>query len=115
VTIPELLPKVIDAQKLMANEPKKKPIFVVSINLGGSKPDGTWDFNEMLDPSIDTSILKRSGSNEDMVFLPYSSGTTGLSKGVCLSHKNIMANIAQVDHPEITHLFETTGKKYSIT
>ncbi|XP_025410729.1 4-coumarate--CoA ligase [Sipha flava] len=108
VTIPELLPKVIDAQKLMANEPKKKPIFVVSINLGGSKPDGTWDFNEMLDPSIDTSILKRSGSNEDMVFLPYSSGTTGLSKGVCLSHKNIMANIAQVDHPEITHLFETT-------
>lgn len=103
---------MIDAQKLMANEPGKKPMFVVSINLSGSIPEGTWDFNEMLDPSIDTSILKRSGSNEDMVFLPYSSGTTGLSKGVCLSHKNIMANIMQTDHPEISHIIETTGKYY---
>ena len=32
----------------------------------------------------------------DVVVLPYSSGTTGVSKGVMLSHRNLVANIAQV-------------------
>ncbi len=33
----------------------------------------------------------------DLVALPYSSGTTGLPKGVMLTHGNIVANILQVD------------------
>jgi acyl-CoA synthetase (AMP-forming)/AMP-acid ligase II len=33
----------------------------------------------------------------DVVALPYSSGTTGLPKGVRLSHRNLVANILQVD------------------
>ena len=33
---------------------------------------------------------------DDVVVLPYSSGTTGLSKGVMLTHHNLVANIAQV-------------------
>ena len=36
---------------------------------------------------------------DDLVVLPYSSGTTGLSKGVMLSHRNLVANIAQVLAP----------------
>lgn len=110
VTIPELLPKIIEAQKLLANDSVKKSMFIISINLKGSKTDGTWDFHEMLDPTIDTSTLKPTRSNSDVAFMPYSSGTTGLSKGVSLSHKNIIANLAQMNHPEISHLFETTGK-----
>ena len=40
---------------------------------------------------------------EDTVVLPYSSGTTGLSKGVMLTHHNLVANIAQTIAPaEIT-------------
>ncbi len=33
---------------------------------------------------------------DDVVVLPYSSGTTGISKGVMLTHRNLVANIAQV-------------------
>jgi 4-coumarate--CoA ligase len=36
---------------------------------------------------------------DDVVVLPYSSGTTGLSKGVMLTHRNLVANIEQVKVP----------------
>jgi 4-coumarate--CoA ligase len=32
---------------------------------------------------------------DDVVALPYSSGTTGLAKGVMLTHRNLVANVAQ--------------------
>jgi acyl-CoA synthetase (AMP-forming)/AMP-acid ligase II len=34
-------------------------------------------------------------SPDDVVALPYSSGTTGLSKGVMLTHRNLIANLVQ--------------------
>jgi acyl-CoA synthetase (AMP-forming)/AMP-acid ligase II len=34
---------------------------------------------------------------EDLVTLPYSSGTTGLPKGVMLTHRNLVANVAQCE------------------
>jgi len=37
-------------------------------------------------------------TNDDVVVLPYSSGTTGRSKGVMLTHGNLTANIAQSEH-----------------
>jgi acyl-CoA synthetase (AMP-forming)/AMP-acid ligase II len=33
---------------------------------------------------------------EDLVALPYSSGTTGFSKGVMLTHRNLVANLVQI-------------------
>ena len=40
-------------------------------------------------PAIDPRI--------DVAALPYSSGTTGLSKGVMLTHRNLVANVLQLD------------------
>lgn len=34
---------------------------------------------------------------EDLVALPYSSGTTGLPKGVMLTHRNLVANLCQME------------------
>jgi long-subunit acyl-CoA synthetase (AMP-forming) len=34
--------------------------------------------------------------DEHIVVLPYSSGTTGLPKGVMLSHRNLVANVDQI-------------------
>ena len=36
----------------------------------------------------------------DLAFLVYSSGTTGLPKGVCLTHRNMVANLLQASYVE---------------
>lgn len=37
-------------------------------------------------------------SPKDLALLPYSSGTTGLPKGVMLTHKNLVSNLCQMQH-----------------
>merc|ERR1719232_598173 len=36
---------------------------------------------------------------EDIAVLPYSSGTTGVPKGVKLTHRNLVSNMVQRNHP----------------
>ncbi len=43
------------------------------------------------------SLQKASPTLEDMVALQYTGGTTGVSKGAILTHKNILSNLKQMD------------------
>lgn len=87
------------------------PIIVVK-TMGGPTPDNTVCFNELSeDVHVDKSVLKKvRRSINDVCFLPYSSGTTGLPKGVELTHRNLIANMQQVNEDQIKCHSETTGK-----
>jgi acyl-CoA synthetase (AMP-forming)/AMP-acid ligase II len=58
---------------------------------------GATPFSALLgDDGPPPEIATRPG--EDVVALPYSSGTTGLPKGVMLTHRNLVANLLQTHH-----------------
>lgn len=46
---------------------------------------------------------------EDVAILPYSSGTTGLPKGVQLTHKSVVSNLCQWLHSDIGLFREASG------
>jgi len=61
--------------------------------------EGTTPFSELMraEPLEDPPEIDPA---EDLVALPYSSGTTGISKGVMLTHRNLVANMVQIKGTE---------------
>lgn len=52
-------------------------------------------FNEALDFGKKTSFSPVALTHQDIAFLQYTGGTTGISKGAMLTHRNMVANLLQ--------------------
>ncbi|CAK9144318.1 unnamed protein product [Ilex paraguariensis] len=66
------------------------------IVLGEERIDGTILWDELLeaaDKASTCNIITETLHQTDLCALPFSSGTTGLSKGVMLTHRNLVANL----------------------
>ena len=84
LTIPQFLDRAIEGTRGTRIE----EIFVLG------EAEGATPFAELEAPGEPPSV--EIGPSEDVVVLPYSSGTTGFPKGVMLTHRNLVANICQI-------------------
>ncbi|TDP29970.1 long-chain acyl-CoA synthetase [Idiomarina aquatica] len=56
----------------------------------------TTDFNSALSKGAAANYQRPRLSGDDVAFLQYTGGTTGVAKGAMLSHRNMVANLEQV-------------------
>lgn len=89
-TILVTVPMFLETAQKAAEGTKVEEIYVFG------EAEGALPFSSLLgEPLGDHAAVDL----DDVVVLPYSSGTTGLSKGVMLTHRNLVANICQVVGP----------------
>ena len=85
------IPMFLETAREAAQNSSVEEIFVLG------EAEGATSFTELLaaEPYEGHAEIDPM---EDIVVLPYSSGTTGLPKGVMLTHHNLVANLAQGEH-----------------
>ena len=85
--------------------PRIKQIVVIT-DFDENIPEGTTKLSDLLQDDYDERRLTETQQAEHFkthshpYLLPYSSGTTGEPKGVCLTHENIVVNLQQFHEVE---------------
>ncbi|KAG0184288.1 hypothetical protein DFQ28_011464 [Apophysomyces sp. BC1034] len=88
VTVPSLLP-TLSAVCAQEGVPQEN-IFL----FGSEEVDGYKSFYSLMDEQGIQSV-QGINSSDDVAFICFSSGTTGLPKGVMLTHRNFISNLVQ--------------------
>jgi acyl-CoA synthetase (AMP-forming)/AMP-acid ligase II len=84
LTVPPFLDRALEA----AGRSGVEEVFVLG------EGEGATPFAELLTAGDTPPEVEIDPAN-DLVVLPYSSGTTGVNKGVMLTHRNLVANLCQ--------------------
>ncbi|XP_064088788.1 uncharacterized protein LOC135203096 isoform X2 [Macrobrachium nipponense] len=87
----------LDSKVMSSVERQKIPLPVV-MN-GPSRIPGALDLLKILEDPETPSADVVEVSNKDLAVMPYSSGTTGLPKGVAVSHGALSINTRMFTHP----------------
>lgn len=90
-TYEDFLPKVLLAVK---QSPNIQKIIVIPKPVGSSLPAGVVSWNEVVSTPVTALPQVPIDVHNDLLVLPYSSGTTGPPKGVMLSHYNFTSMIS---------------------
>ncbi len=75
---------------------------------------GAQRFNEALTRGKAASLQPVKVGHDDIAFLQYTGGTTGISKGAMLTHRNIIANLQQA-HAWLKPVLSTSGEEVIVT
>lgn len=81
------IPQFIETATAAAGQAAIKEIFVFG------EAEGATPFAELMKPDVGAPTFE--GGFDNVIVLPYSSGTTGLPKGVMLTHRNLVGNMHQ--------------------
>ena len=93
-------PSCLDKSKAAAQNAAIDELFIFG------EADGATSFATLLEGDGEVPRVEIDPKN-DLVALPYSSGTTGLPKGVMLTHYNLVANMCQMDGLDYFHRDDT--------
>ena len=94
-TVPSVLPTVRKAAERVGIE------RIIVLDDTGVGDSNLISYHSLLEDTGSRFSPASVDAKNDIAVLPYSSGTTGLNKGVMLTHFNVVANLCQLEHPQL--------------
>ena len=98
------VPEILDTVQQAAQKANVEKVIVIDPSDTSSRTsDGVFSYQAMVADS-GSLFSPIETAPDDLAVLPYSSGTTGLPKGVMLTNQNVSSNVRQMEHPEFFDL-----------